>query len=114
MKRFRLRTLMLLVVIAALVAAFLVQHRRTAQIEAERQASVAESTQQTQRLFAAYGALVRAQVQAESRTENQRAETKKPSDEAELARLNSLEDDLRQAEAEAKEAKAKNLKRGSK
>ena len=62
---FRLRTLNAPGRHRRAVAAFLVQHRRTAQIEAERQASVAESSQHTQRLFAAYGELVSVMVQRE-------------------------------------------------
>jgi hypothetical protein len=43
MKRFRLSTLMLLVVIAALGVALVVQHRRAARREAELEARLAES-----------------------------------------------------------------------
>ena len=41
MKRFRLSTLMLLIVIAALVVALVVQHRRAGRREAELQGNVA-------------------------------------------------------------------------
>jgi hypothetical protein len=43
MKRFRLSTLMLLIVIAALCVALVVQHRRSIRIEAELRARLAES-----------------------------------------------------------------------
>ena len=45
MRRFRLSTLMLLVVLAALGIALVVQYRRAARREVELQARVAEETQ---------------------------------------------------------------------
>jgi hypothetical protein len=80
MKRLRIRTLLLLVATAALVAALLVERRRAARIEAQLQASLAESEAaqaQTLQVLVGRDQLLLMDAQKRAELENELEETKK-------------------------------------
>ncbi len=85
MKRFRLRTLMLLIIIAAVLAALLVERRRAARIEAQLEASLAESRAmqaQVLQVLVNRDQLLIEQASARAELENELKETKRFMDSA--------------------------------